>query len=107
LPPIGFLGEELSGSLQAVKQADASALSAVVTRHHPSLPEIVGPSSRSARFQGFLLCRARVPHVENNLPASILLFLPDAGVFAMLNNRLAIFAQRSELVVAVGIAQIA
>src|ERR1035438_3731477 len=50
---------------------------------------------------------AGVAHVEDDLPASVFLLLPDAGVLAVFDDRLAFFIFRVELIVAVGVAKIA
>src|SRR6266849_7899148 len=46
-----------------------------------------------------------VPHVQDNLPLAILLLLPDAGVLAVVDDRLAVFVPGAELIVAVGVAK--
>src|SRR5450631_4698428 len=48
-----------------------------------------------------------VSHVEDDFPASIFLLLPDAGVLAVLDDRLAFFVFRVKFVIAVRIAEIA
>src|ERR1700686_4485478 len=57
-------------------------------------------SSRASESKLGLRVRTRVPHVENHLPASILLQFPDAGIFSVLDDGLAIFVLRMEFVVA-------
>jgi hypothetical protein len=51
---------------------------------------------RSRRFLRFLF-RAAVSHIEDYFPSAIFLLLPDGVVFAVRDDRLAIFACRPEL----------
>src|ERR1700756_3954607 len=63
--------------------------------------------SATSAVKSSSLPRACVPHVQHHFPASIVLFLPDAGVFAVFDRGFAVLVLGVKLVGARGVPQIA
>src|ERR1700722_15443470 len=68
--------------------------------HRPSPTMPVPPKS-------LFRLRAGVAHVEDYFPVDVFLFLPDAGVLAVIDDSVAVFIFRAKLKRAVGVAEIA
>jgi hypothetical protein len=98
-----------STSPDSVTHSHNGVLGGIVKREIPT-PISPPTFARTITFQDgrkeSLLFRFRtsVPHIEHNLPASVFLLLPDAGVLAVVDNRLPVFIFRAKFVSAEGVA---